>query len=284
MLWGYIGPRYLGDFVPFLVLASAVGLADIFRRLEGRRRRMRVAAVAVIAVVALFSIATNIGMAIVPNEEWTSSQAVNYVGAQKAISDLTGHPLQGRLVRGSSLPPWAPAGQLHVIGDCSGLYISNGENYSTVPSQQYTRTTWLTVELGQPFQHTFQLTVKVPRTRTRESVPLLGTGRYAATAILVPFSPQLVYMTFSISGGPKTVYAGSFLVNTGTTHTVVVTTDPVKHYVAVQMDGVVRISQTFTDVHVHVASITSHSQARPNALLVQREPTPRPTLCLSLIH
>ena len=38
MLWGYIAPRYLGDFVPFLVLASAVAVADIFRRLEGRRR------------------------------------------------------------------------------------------------------------------------------------------------------------------------------------------------------------------------------------------------------
>ena len=54
LLWGYIGPRYLGDFVPLLVLASAVGLADIFRRLEGRRRQVRVAAVAVIAALALF--------------------------------------------------------------------------------------------------------------------------------------------------------------------------------------------------------------------------------------
>lgn len=284
MLWGYIGPRYLGDFVPFLVLASAVGLADIFRRLEGRRRRMRVASVAVIALLALFSISANIGMAIVPNEEWAGSQAFNYVSAQKTISDLTGHPLQGRVVRGSSLPPWAPAGQLYAIGDCSGLYISSGENYSTVPSQQYTRTTWLTVQLGQPFQHTFQLSVKVPRTLTRESVPLLRTGKYAVTAIEVPVSPQVIYITFAISGGPKTIEAESFLVNTGTTHTVVVTTDPVKHLLSVQMDGVVRISQTFTDGHVHVAPITSLSQAQSNVLVVEREPTPRPGLCLSLIH
>ena len=125
MLWGYIGPRYLGDFVPFLVLASAVAMADISRRLEGRRRRIRVGAVAVIAVVALFSIVANIGIAIVPNEEWTSGQAVSFVSAQKTVSDLTGHPLQGRVTRGDTLPPWAPAGQLDVIGDCSGLYISN---------------------------------------------------------------------------------------------------------------------------------------------------------------
>jgi hypothetical protein len=284
MLWGYIGPRYLGDFVPFLVLASAVGLADIFRRLEGRRRPMRIAAVTAMAVLALFSIAANVGMAIVPNEEWTTTQAFNYVGAQKAISDLTGHPLQGRVGRGSSLPPWAPAGQLYVIGDCSGLYVSNGENYSTVPSQQYTRTTWLPVELGRPFQHAFGLTVNVPRTGIRESVPLLRTGRYVATAIAIPVSPQVVYMTFSISGGPKTVYAGSFLVSTGTTHTVFVTTDPVKHLMSVQMDGVIRISATFPDNQVDVASLPSLSQAGPRTLLVDPAPTPRPTLCLSLIH
>jgi hypothetical protein len=173
---------------------------------------------------------------------------------------------------------------LYVIGDCSGLYVSNGENYSTVPSQQYTRTTWLPVELGQPFQHAFRLMVNVPRTRTRESVPLLRTGQYVATAITVPVSPKVVYMTFSIGGGPKTVYAGSFLVSTGTTHTVFVTTDPVKHLMSVQMDGVVRISATYADDHVDVASLPSPSQAGPGTLLVDRLPTPRPDLCLSLVH
>ena len=66
MLWGYIAPRYLGDFVPFLVLASAVAMADILRRLEGGGGRMRVGALAVISVLALFSIVANIGMAITP--------------------------------------------------------------------------------------------------------------------------------------------------------------------------------------------------------------------------
>ena len=129
MLWGYIAPRYLGDFVPFLVLASGVAMADIFRRLEGRKRSVRVGAVVVISVVALFSIAANVGMAIVPNEEWNTTQVLHYVETQKAISDVTGHPLNAEVVRGNSLPPWGPADQLYVIGNCDGLYISNGEKY-----------------------------------------------------------------------------------------------------------------------------------------------------------
>ena len=94
-----------------------------------------------------------------PTRSGTPTQVLNYVEAQNSISDVTGHPLEANVVRGSSLPPWAPADQLYVIGDCDGLYISNGENYSTVPSQQFTRTTWMAVERGHAFEHTFRVTV-----------------------------------------------------------------------------------------------------------------------------
>ncbi len=138
MLWGYIAPRYLGDFVPFLVLASAVAMADIFRRLEGRRRSVRLGAIALVTTLALFSIVANIGMAVTPiPSEWSNTEVVNYVEAQKSFSDLTGHPLQAEVVRGNSLPPYGPAGQIYVIGNCSGMYISTGEDFATVPTQQY---------------------------------------------------------------------------------------------------------------------------------------------------
>ena len=122
-----------------------------------------------------------------------------------------------------------------------------------------------------------------PEHWTGESVPLLRTGKYTVTAIEVPISGQLVDMTFAISGGPKTVKAASFVVSTGTTHSVIVTTDPVKHAVAVQMDGDIRTSARFSGP-VHIVPVTSHSQAQANVLVIKREPTPRPTLCLSLIH
>ncbi len=287
MLWGYIGPRYLGDFVPFLVLASAVALADIFRRLEGRRRPMRVAAVAVIAALAVFSIAANIGMAIVPNEEWSTTQLVNYVQAQKTVSDLMGHPLQERVVRGNALPPWGPAGELYVVGNCSGLYISNGENYSTVPSQQYQRTTWMPVELGQPFEHTFQMTVRNTEAKGAESIPLLSMGKYTVKAEATPISAGFVDMTFSIFGGAKVVEGYSFEVRSGMAHTVIVTTDPVNHTLETEMDGVGRsaVAVMGAGQHIiHVDSTNSHGQLGSNLLQIESTPTPLPTLCLSLIH
>ncbi len=69
-VWGYIAPRYLADFLPFLVLASGVAMVDIWRRLEPKKLSVRFAWLAGICLVALFTIVANIGIAVIPNEEW----------------------------------------------------------------------------------------------------------------------------------------------------------------------------------------------------------------------
>jgi hypothetical protein len=289
LLWGYIAPRYLGDFVPFLVLASAVAVADIFRRLEGHQRSVRVGAVATLALVAVFSIAANVGMAIVPNEEWDTTQVLNYVEAQKTLSDLTGHPLEANVVRGNSLPPWGPAGQLYVIGNCDGLYISNGEKYSTVPSEQFVRTTWMTVELSQAFQHTFRVTAKNTESGGTESVPLVSAGKDTVTVSANPTTdPRRVRLTFGLYGVGQPVSGYSFEVNSGATHTVVVTTDPVKHSLEVTMEGVDHLGRTLLsdEEPIHVDSANSHARASSPALSVSNvtATTPPPSLCQSLLH
>ena len=288
MLWGYISPRYLGDFVPFLVLAGAVAVADIFRRLEGRRRSLGLtwlAVLAVLAVLAIFSIWANIGMAAVPNEEWDIAQALNYVQAQKTLSDLTGHPLEANVVRGSSLPPWAPAGQLYVIGSCSGLYVSNGENYSTVPSEQYQRTTWMTVELGRAFQHVFRLRVDTPRSRGTESIPLLRAGKSTVTMTIKPTtSAQKVLFGFDLYGGAGMVKGPVFLLDSGTTHTVVLTTDPVKHQFMADVDGVDHLSTEWVSTDPVQVAHGSQAATGLNDSSVSAMPTPQPTLCQSLAH
>ncbi len=288
MLWGYIAPRYLGDFVPFLVLASAVAMADIFRRLESGARSLRVGAVLIIAVVALFSITANIGMAVAPNEEWDTTQVLNYVQTQKTVSDLTGHPLEANVVRGNSLPTWGPAGQLYVVGNCYGFYISNGENYSTVPSQQYQRTTWMTVEYGHDFQHTFRITTRSPEAERTESVPLVRAGNYSLTVSVTPTTdPHVIRLTFGAYSRAHAVHGKTYEVLSGTTHSVVVTTDAAKHLVDVTVDGVPYMATAVPiDQPVYVDSASAHFRGTPPSLSVTDETasTPQPTLCQSLIH
>jgi hypothetical protein len=284
LLWGYIAPRYLGDFVPFLTLASAVALVDIFRRLERRKRTERIGVVAILAVGALFSIVANIGIAVVPNEEWGSTQTLNYVRAQNAISDLTGHPLQSNVVRGNSLPTTGPAGQLFVIGNCNGLYISNGENYSTVPSEQYVRNTWMTVELGEPFQHTFLLKAHSPKSTGTETIPLVRAGKYAVAVNMAPTrNPHRVWLWFDVLGGAGTMHGPHFEVDAGTVHTVAVTTDPQKHQFAASFDGEVYMEATSNIPQpVSIAALPS-GQSTTKALSVTATAT-NPSLCQSLIH
>ena len=283
MLWGYIAPRYLGDFVPFLVLASAVAAADIFRRLDGRRRSLRAGAVAVIAVVALFSIAANVGIAIVPNEEWNSAQVLNYVQAQKTVSDLTGHSLEANVVRGSSLPDWGPAGKLYVIGNCNGLYVSNGEDYSTVPSEQYQRATWMTVELGHAFQHTFRVTARTPQPEGTKPLPLLTAGKYTVTVSPVPTSdPQMVRLDF-VARGPTTYKFGEPEVKVGSTITATLVTDPVKHSIQVTADGVAYRGTVVPFTSIHVGSDLGRSRTR-SPVTDETAAAGQPTLCQSLIH
>jgi hypothetical protein len=276
----------LGDFIPFLVLASAVAIADIFRRLETGKRSIRVGAVLTVGVVALFSIVANIGIAIVPNEEWDQTQALNYVQAQKTVSDLTGHPLQANVKRGDALPAWAPAGQLYVIGNCSGLYVSNGENYSTVPSEQFTRTTWMTVQLGEPFEHTFSFDVQSPPLGGLQTVPLVQAGKYTVTVTMAATTDQHVVLLWftAQTAGAGTVKGPRFEVATGGTHTVVVTTDPVKHQFVATFDGRIHVTTTLP---LNQEPITVAATGAPNTskdLSVKSVSTPAPALCQSLIN
>jgi hypothetical protein len=286
MLWGYISPRYLGDFVPFLVLASAVAMADIFRRLERRRRSVRIGALGILSIGAVFSIAANVGMAIAPTEESTTTQVLNYVQAQKDVSDLTGHPLEANVVRGSSLPRWGPAGQLRVIGNCDGLYLSNGEDYSTVPSEQYQRTTWMTVQLGPAFQHIFRVAVKSHDLAGTDSIPLLSTGRYTATLSTTPTKrADEALGSVKVLGGPSPIGSLPFGLKSGSSHTLEVTTNAAKHQLAVTVDGVVILNATLTnEVPIRVNSAGPRSQIAHGALVVSPAPSPRPALCQSLIH
>jgi hypothetical protein len=156
LAWGGIAPRFTADFLPLLVLAGTAGLIDIFRRMEGRSQPARVGVVAGVAVLALFCVAANLGIATETTRlAFANDQTRDYVETQKSVADATGQALDV-VHRRATLPRRAPANQLVVIDDCAlGLYLSTGENY-------YPR--WLPIELP---RSVLDVTYQVPnQTRT----------------------------------------------------------------------------------------------------------------------
>jgi hypothetical protein len=283
LVWGYIAPRYLADFVPFLVLASGVAMADIWRRLEGRRPSVRRTAVAVIGVVAVFTITANVAMAVTPNEVWDIPETVHYVATQKAISDITGHPIENRVRYGTTLPPWGPADQLFVVGKCDGLYISNGESYVTVPDQQYHRDTWMVVERGHRFQHTYRLVVRHPTPGETVTEPLLTAGENTVSIVITPGPRAGVFkMYVARSGTGRTIYGYPALVRDDSSHRVVVVTDPAKHLITTAVDGQELVSADLAAGPI-TESIGRPTSASPGFSVVDlTAASPEPTLCQSL--
>jgi len=286
MLWGYIGPRYLADFLPFLAIGSTVGMADIWRRQDGRDHVRRILVTSAITLVAVYSVAANFGIAVTPSEEWIPSQTLAYVQAQKSWS---GGALAHRVVRTSTLPVHAPAGQIRIIGACDAMYISNGENYSADPTAQFDRKTWQTVQYGRAFERTFSVT---PYASTPSAVvPLVKAGSWVFSVKSTPLTAQnLVQLSFPISrtGDHHTRVYGSFHLNVpiNGAHRVVVVTDPLKHIGSVSIDGTVLNAVTLVDGQPIQTMVTAADASQTNGMSVidVTDQTPQPNLCLSLLR
>jgi hypothetical protein len=182
LLWGYIADRYLADFMPLLVLASAIGLVDIFRRFDERKRTFRISLVAVVAILAVFGIVANAGAAMESLNDWTTKQALEFVKVQRAASIGS---LNSAVVRSRTLPYWAPAGAIYDVNNCSGLYLSSGDNFSNSPGQQIQHAGWVPLEQGVGINTTIAIRL---RTRPRDFKGPLPIFKYGATTVLLESS------------------------------------------------------------------------------------------------
>lgn len=154
MIYGYIADRYLGDFLPFLIFASLVGVVDLWHRVARRSPRVRGAVFVGVAALGLFGIWANIGAAVTPSALWTPAQARAFVSAQRSLS---GGSVQSLLRQGRHLPYFAPAGTLFAVNGCTGLYVSTGFGTATVPGEQLQHGTWDIVEQGPGINHTLRV-------------------------------------------------------------------------------------------------------------------------------
>ncbi len=225
LLFGYIADRYLADFLPILAFASIVGLVDVWRRLARSSRRARALSLGAIGVVAIFGIWANVGAAITPTALWTTVQGKSFVSTQRSMGASS---QASRLERGRDLPYWAPAGTLFAADGCSGLYVSTGFTYNTVPGQQLQHNTWDVVEQAPDFNHV--LTVTFARSVTLSDPPVTVLNYGATRLQVVPTGTDEVRLALVDAGAPSVHYppaaSTSQSVRVGRTYKIYVMTDP----------------------------------------------------------
>ncbi len=137
MTFGYIAPRYTAEFVPVLAMGALVGFGDLAWRIPHTSRRGRRVVIGAVGALALYGLAANVAIGLVnARQTWRGEPLEQLVSLQRAISGVTGNPLDGTVHEVDALPASAGADELFVVGDCDALYVATGETFSAwVPVQ-----------------------------------------------------------------------------------------------------------------------------------------------------
>ncbi|HEY3725043.1 MAG TPA: hypothetical protein VGN59_16955 [Acidimicrobiia bacterium] len=129
----YVAQRYLGDWVPLLVLAALIGIQVLLRRgEEARHRRSTRVWFVVVAVLAVFGIWVNGGLAVLYARLYAPQHDTDRLAllTLQHRLDIGGPHAVGRSDVLPARP--APAGTSWIVGDCASLYWSDGRGWSPV--------------------------------------------------------------------------------------------------------------------------------------------------------
>jgi hypothetical protein len=218
----FISNRYLADFLPFLLVGSAVGMVDLWGRITNWRRAFRRLTLVVLAALTLASIAINLGIASTPQDNWSRHRVVAYVKRQISAANATGEPLTENIEHGRLLPYYGPADTLFDVGNCQALYISNGESFVAFPSQQVEHRTWMPVQRPPNYQHWFNLIIKAQPIRLPQPIPIMTIGR--TTILMTTQGPG--HVAFDLAKPHGFVRGQSVRLKRGRDYQVIVTADP----------------------------------------------------------
>jgi len=230
--------RYEGDFVPLLVLGSAVGLFSAARWLSGRSGWMRGLVAMALIVAAIWSCLATLGLTLIYQREYDGFQSTAvraaFISFQLDVNDALGF---GRpsVRRGRKLPVIkgdgfrrtdAPHGQLFVVGNCEGLYISDLGG------------SWLPVEGNFGGHRRWRITFERPSPGSREPLWSAGTGPYQ---ILMArwVDNRHVRLEYAWAGYPLLGVKGtkSWHVEPGHTYTLDLRLDPLRRSIEIKHDG-----------------------------------------------
>jgi hypothetical protein len=124
MIYGWIFERFVADFLPLLALAAMVGVVDLWNRMGSLSRSGQTSLLLAVGAMAVLGLWANMSFALAPNVYWNAEQGAHYIETQRVLSDVTGHPLDQKVVIGTHFPTPAPLGTLFVRGHCAALYIA----------------------------------------------------------------------------------------------------------------------------------------------------------------
>lgn len=279
LVWGYIAYRYVSDFMPLLIIASAIGLVDIWRRLDNRSARLRGWVLVVVCVLSLYGIAANVAITAAPSTWFSKTQLSNFVAAQQSLTPVA---LHASVVNGDTLPYYAPAGTLFIAGRCNALYRSTGDSYAHSPGQQIMHAVWAPVEQGTAMIHTITMQFNSDHW-TGPDVPLLTYDQ--ATLVLQP-APDNKAILRVLHPSPNPVPWPSSVgfpfpqVRHGV-YTITVTTDPYLKSIKVDWYGSTMINRYLAGNGPAVVKATPSSPGRPAPdIVVTDTPMPPPNMSL----
>lgn len=145
----FVANRYLGDAFPLLALLAIAGLHRLGRWFGAKLRAPSVLVGGVLLVLGLWGVAANLAFAleyqrlIAPADP---SDRAAFIGFQYDLpfsdtSQVTqGPPLEGDLTGSHLLPSIGPRGAILIMGDCDGMYWSDGFSWSSIDDPDVCRT------------------------------------------------------------------------------------------------------------------------------------------------
>jgi hypothetical protein len=279
LVWGYIANRYLTDFMPILCIAGGIGLVDLFCRAESRdsqttergRRPFRpgTGLVGAVVVLTVLGVTANVGLSSTPTEPvaWRGPRVQRYVRNQETISRHMGHPIAANVVRGATLPAWAPADELFVLDQCAALYLSDGERYHT----------WIPVDYGPGSRQAFDVTLH-RSTAQVEGTPLVNIGQNLVSTVAIEQLGTQIRATLDDSLFKST---GAWVgLQPGRTYRVTVDSDTQLHTVSVSIAGQTVIDTLLATGEQRV--VTDTTAKSTEAITLASGPVPEPGLCRNL--
>jgi hypothetical protein len=161
MGYGYLANRYTSEFVPALVVGSIISFWALVARWAAVSRLLAVGLGVVLALGGLFSVAAQAAVGFSTAASlYGGEELARYLTLQDETSGGPGTDFARLISHSDALPVGGEADDLHIRGDCDGLYLNTGDAYQP----------WVIVE-----ERSRVVSVRFPERMTRAVVPLFVT-------------------------------------------------------------------------------------------------------------